>query len=341
MRNRDLWGAMLVALAAHASPVHADEVRLLNGDHLTGTIVSKSGDEILLKTSYAGTLKIQWTKVSGISTDQPVRVVLADDTSMDATVSPAQDGTVTLQAGSIIKTAPISLDKLAYINPPPEVTGKGVRLKGRVNVGLNASSGNSKSRQLHVDGQVVARTLSNRYTVGGEINRAYDSGSETVNNATAYTKYDHFLTKRRYLYVNGRFENDKFQDLSLRTTLGAGLGHQFWESDTKNLSLEGGLSYVNENFYTTPDDSYAAFRWGVNYDQYFFNKAFQLFHSHEGTVSLQNSSDILLSSKTGIRVPLGKNLSTSAEVDVDWDNTPAPGKKKTDLTYLLNLGYSW
>jgi putative salt-induced outer membrane protein YdiY len=341
MRNRDLLGAMLAALAASASPAQADEIRLLNGDHITGTIVSKSGGDLKVKTSYAGTLTIKWADVGSIGTTGPVRVVLTDDTSLNATVASAGDGKVTLKAGSIIQTAPIDLTKVAYINPPPEVTGKGVRLKGRINVGLNAATGNTKNRQLHIDGEMVARTQSNRYTVGGEVNRAYDNGSETANNATAYTKYDHFLTKKRYLYVNARFEHDKYQDLNLRTSIGAGLGHQFWETDTKNLSVEGGLSYVNENFYAANDDSYAAFRWGLDYDQYFFDKAFQFFHRHEGTISLQNSSDVLISAKTGVRIPLSRNLSTSAEVDVDWDNTPVAGKKKTDLTYLLNLGYSW
>lgn len=341
MSNRDLLCAVLAVLLLTASGVQADEVHLRNGDRITGTIVSKSNGDLKIKTAYAGTLTIKWADVATFSTKQPVRVVLSDDTSMQATVSSSSNGKVTLKAGRIIQTAPIDLTKVAYINPPPEVTGKGVRLTGRVNIGLNAASGNTKNRQLHMDGEMTARTRSNRYIVGGQVNRAYTDGSETANNVTAYTKYDHFLTKKQYLYINGRFEHDKFQDLSLRTILGAGLGHQIWESDLKNLSVEGGLSYVNENFYTAQDDSYAALRWGVDYNQYFFDKAFQLYHHDEGTVGLKHVKDVLITAKTGIRVPMGKNLNTSAEVDVNWDNTPAAGKKRTDLVYLLNLGYSW
>jgi hypothetical protein len=79
-------------------------------------------------------------------------------------------------------------------------------------------------------------------------------------------KYDHFFTKKWYGYSNATAEQDEFKDLDLRATLGVGAGYQFIESDPTNLSLEGGLSYVNENYIIAEDNSFAAGRWALNFD---------------------------------------------------------------------------
>ncbi len=34
-------------------------------------------------------------------------------------------------------------------------------------------------------------------------------------------------------------------------------------------------------------------------------------------------------------------FTATAEIDVDWDNTPAPGNDRVDTRYLFNLGYGW
>lgn len=320
----------------------ADTVTLRNGDRITGKVVRKENENLVFKTPYAGDIKIRWLDIAGLRTDEPVQVMLNDETSLSATFTPAETpGQVTLKAGDIIRTAPIDLDKIAYINPSPEISGKGVRFTGRVNIGLTATSGNSETENLYVDAEMVARTKTNRYTVGATAQRSSEDGNETADRTTLYSKYDHFLTEKRYLYTNASFVQDEFKDLNLRSVLGAGVGHQFFESKRTNLSLEGGLTFVNEDFINADDDQYLAARWALNYDRYFFKDRLQFFHKHEGLQSLENSEDLLIRSETGVRVPLTENLNTSVQVNAEWDNSPPPGTEDTDLTYLLNVGYNW
>lgn len=188
---------------------------------------------------------------------------------------------------------------------------------------------------------MVARTKENRYTVGATAQRSSEDGNKTADRTILYSKYDHFLTEKRYLYTNASFIRDEFKDLNLRSVLGAGLGHQFVESKRKNLSVEDGLTYVNEDFIAATDDSYLAARWAVDNDQYFFKDRFQFFHKHEGLLSLENYDDLIVRSQTGVRVPLTDSLNTSMQVNVEWDRSPPPGTEQTDLTYLLNVGYNW
>lgn len=341
MSNRHKTLAVLLA-SAMASTAFADTVTLRNGDRISGKVVRKENDNLIFKTPYAGEIKIRWLEIAGLQTDAPVQVMLNDETTLNATFAPASEpGKVTLQAGEIIRTAPVELDKVAYINPSPEVSGKGVRFDGRVNVGLTATTGNSETENLYVDAEMVARTKQNRYTLGATAQKSSEDGNETADRTTLYSKYDHFLTEKRYLYANASFVRDEFKDLNLRSVLGAGVGHQFVESKRTNLSLEGGLTFVNEDLIGTEDEQYVAARWALDFDRYFFDNRLQFFHKHEGLQSLEQTDDLLVRSQTGLRVPLTDNLNTSVQLNADWDNNPPPGTEETDLTYLLNVGYNW
>lgn len=329
------------ALSLVAAQTLADQLTLQNGDRLTGEVVRKGDETLTFRTSYAGEIQVAWPEVAGLKTDAPVAVMLVDNTSMQATLDSPEPGKVVLKSGEIIETAPIDLGKVAYINPPPHLSGKGVELSGRANVAITATRGNTDNERTYVDAELVARTRSNRYTIGAIINRAQEEGEDTASNATAYSKYDHFLSEKRYLYGNVTLTEDEFRDLNLRTALSIGLGHQFRESQSINLALEGGLAYVNEDFIVAEDESYGAARWALNYDQQLFGGKSQFFHNHEGLLNLEDTGDVIVRSRTGLRFPLLENLESSLQVNADWDNSPPAGTESTDLTYLLNLGYKW
>ncbi len=186
----------------------------------------------------------------------------------------------------------------------------------------------------------MTRGVNNRFTVGAVYNQASDTGTESANNTLGYMKYDQFFDKKWYGYVNGSVNKDKFKDLNLRTTLGVGGGYQVFESPLTNLSLEAGLSYVNNDYVLGTDNSYPAARWALNYDRYLFTNALQLFHKHEITLGLEDANDILLRSQTGLRVPLFQGLNATAQINYDWDKSPQPGAVSADTTYLFTLGYA-
>jgi hypothetical protein len=98
---------------------------------------------------------------------------------------------------------------------------------------------------------------------------------------------------------------------------------------------------VNEDYTVEgQDNDYAAGRWAVKYDQYFFDKFVQLFHLHDGIVSLEDMQDIILRTRTGLRLSLRNGFNTTVQYNWDWDNSPAPGTERVDERYLITLGYS-
>ena len=319
---------------------YADELILKNGDRLTGHVIRMEDNKLFFKPPYADEIKIKWSEVSNLKTEKEVHVVLTDETSLKGFAKSAEKGKMKLKMGKIVETVSFYIDDIKSINSEPQIH-KPVKTKGHINVGITAAKGNSDTEAQHLDGEFVARTQKNRYTLRGELNRAEDKGEKTVNNAYGFLKYDHFIKRKWFIYSNASFEKDEFKDLNLRSSLGAGAGYQFIESPITNLSFEAGLSYVNEDFDEAADDSYPGGRWAVNFDKYFWEKAFQFFHFHEGLFGLEDTGDIFIRSRTGVRVPLYKNIEATAQYHYDWDKSPKPGREKVDETYLLTLGYQW
>lgn len=320
-------------------PLLADEVVMKNGDRLSGQIVKMENRALTVKTSYAGDISVQWDQVASVRTDSVVHVILEDKTAAHGIVETTDTGELQLKTDTLAQPLQFSIDRVAGINPPSEPP---MKFKGRVNAGMDVKKGNTDTEAHHVDGELEARTEKNRYTFGGEANREEESGEETADNWLLYTIYDHFLTQKWFFYTNANFEQDDFKDLNLRTIIGAGSGYQFFESEIINLSIRGGIAYVNEDYSVADqDDSYSAGQWNVKYDHYFFNKLIQFFHHHDGIVSLEDAKDLLIRTRTGLRIPLLKRFNATVQYNWDWDNTPAPGNDRVDERYLFTLGYGW
>lgn len=327
---RSLRVTLLTSLLALSTLARADLLIMTNGDRLSGTTVRKSGEWLTFATSYGGEIKIKWADVAELHTDAPVTVVLDDKRSVQAQHFD--------EAGS---DQAVATGQVTYVNPPPAAGADTLTTSGRLNIGLSMTSGNTDTQTYHVDGETVLRKQDDRLTLGVIYNEASDSGTQSVSNATLKAKYDHFISERWYGYGNAKLQRDKFRDLRLRRELGAGLGHQIFDQPDLKLALEAGLSHISDDYYSAPDDSGISLRWATNYEQRLWRDRLTVFHNHELTIPVNDTADFLANAKTGVRIPVANGLTTTVEVDVDYDNQPASGNDKTDLLYLFTLGYNW
>jgi putative salt-induced outer membrane protein YdiY len=322
-----------------SSIVQADEVILRNGDKITGTLVQLEEGTVVVNTEYAGKIAIQLEKVNYLKTDEPKATTLIDGTALEAEFfyrdTAAADGMPERE-----RTAEgINIAEVKSIYPEPRPP---IRLRGRVNAGITNEKGNTQTDEYRIDAELIARSDKQRFTVGGEFNKQQADDTTTVENWKAYGIYDYFLKPKWFVYGSSLFEHDEFADLDLRTTLGAGAGHQFFESDELNLSVSAGLAYIFENFIVAEDDEFPGAQWLVQYDQYFFNKFVQLFHSNNGYVSLEDASDWLVNTRQGLRFPLYKGFVTTFQYNYDYKNNPSPeAESKWDSKILFLLGYQF
>jgi putative salt-induced outer membrane protein YdiY len=316
MRLRRLFPLVVAAVALHAVPCAADEIQLKNGDRLTGTVVSLDAGTLKFKTAH-GDLSIAWPEVTALTVDDPILVTTTE-------------GQPAISRSGVIDIA----SSTALARPEPPLTWT-----GGANAGLLQTSGNTDVNSLRVDADVSARAAANRYSIGADVNRAQDTGRETARNWSLSGNYDRFLNRRLYVNGNAIFTNDPFRDLDLRTALGVALGYQVLDTALTKLSVEGGLGWVNENFETAPDDRYTALREGAKLDVLLVGDRVTLFHEHNGYIGVTGEDNLFIKMKNGVRLGLVVGLVTTLQLDLDYDRSPAPGRRNTDRAFALTFGY--
>lgn len=353
----------LAVLALFAVTAQADEVILKNGDKISGTIINKAGKALEMKTDYADKVVIKWDAIETMNSSIPITVTLKDKQELTGLAGASQNGAMTVKSNGVYDSQPIPLSEIEEINKK--------FFSGSANFGGGLSGGNTERQNYHADAGIVVRGRDDKVTLGGQYN--YGDNTENPNtvdertvlnarNWQLYGNYAHYFTPQWYGYAHGLFTNDRMQDIRLRSAFGVGAGYQIFGTgsadDDLNLSLEAGPDYVNLDFYDTvlncdaflnnnpgsvPNDcklndrSGIAGRWAVNYDQWLWSRAVQVFHTHEGLVS----DDLFIRSRTGFRVPIWNGIQFTNEIQVDYLSKPAQGKENVDTRYLFNIGYGW
>jgi putative salt-induced outer membrane protein YdiY len=327
---------VLIVLCVLAWPAtaSADEVMLKNGDRLTGDIVKMSDGSLVLKTPYAGEVKIDWKEVQGITSKAPVKVQTLDDSVLQGVVTSPSTDQIVVTGEQFGPTRAIPLTNIKAINPPPLVT-----YSGAFNLGGVVAKGNSDSKAINSSLIYSLRADRHRFGVEGKYNYGEQSGKLNVRNSLGQLSYDVFITKRAFFNMFALFEQDTFQDLNLRSSFGAGPGYQF--IDTKRTQLSGtlGIAYVNQDWRTRPDDSGAAGRWGVNFTTAIIPERLLFFHRQEGFYDFKKPNAWRLRADQGLRVPVYKQFAMNLEYDLRYDSNPAPGRKRTDHLYIVGVSY--
>jgi putative salt-induced outer membrane protein YdiY len=338
--RKGLQGAGALWLALTLWPwASADTVVLRNGDLITGDFAGLDGGRLVIRTEYAGEVKIDLKAIDTFASDSEVTTILKSETRLFGQIS--GDGeTVQIfpMSGGPTRTIP-TLDLVGI--EQGRMAEEALRLSGRVNLGASSSSGNSSVTRLNLDAELVARRRANRFTLGGQGNHASDGGHDTESNVTAYFKYDRFVTQRWYAYGSTTLEHDPFSDIKLRSTLGVGSGYQVLESLRTNLALETGLDYVQTDFYDAPDEQFPAGRLGLRFDIWLIEGRMQFFNRSEGYASLQQLEQSFIRTQTGLRFPLRDRFLAQAQLNYDWDGNPQPGRESVDQTVVFSLGYKW
>lgn len=249
----------------------------------------------------------------------------------------------------IAKTALITTPTL--LAEDPEI-GK---CSGSILLGVIKIDGDSDTTGVNGTADAIYRREHDRFTGGFWLNLQEDKSRHAAGNSSVSQrrvggklKYDYFVSKRTYVWGQGSVETDKAADLDTRTTISAGLGHQFFENEawigpgTWSLQGEAGLAWIDDKFVqaTSQDDSYMSARlaYGAEYkpnDKWVFTQTAELFPS------IEESDDMLAKLDTRAKVSLTEKMLAQLRWYWVWDNTPAAGTSRTNDTYELSIGWSF
>jgi putative salt-induced outer membrane protein YdiY len=333
--------------AAPAAPTAPDVVTLKNGSIIYGEVIEMVGGVLQIKTptSPDNLIKVNWNDVAKLSVSHPIPFHLKEGSVIMGTATAGPPGTLNVQAEPLKGMMEVPMGSVTSMNP---VVQPPVIYTGSLTGGYSQTTGNSHLKNASLLGDFVARSEQLRLSMNGRYVYGDNANTLIARNARGTIKLDFFLTKRFYWFASAYFENDRFQDLKMRTALASGPGYQFIERGDfsgilKDMTFysEAGLAYFNEDFRTADDKSSLRARVSMKWNWPLLDDRITLYHYNEIFPSLQNSSNFFLTMDNGMRFKIWDGFVSGFQVTTRYNNTPAIGTGDTDNMYLWTLGYNF
>lgn len=215
-----------------------------------------------------------------------------------------------------------------------------------VAVGVNVARGNTETMLLN--GKVMSEFKKDRNEISLGLEGNYgetdvelaDGTTETqanVENAHGVADYRRLINTRTYGYLNGDVRNDNIAEIDYRLMVGPGVGQYLIKSDTMNLGVEAGPSYIKEKVAGIEDDT-VALRVAEKYD-FKLSATAKLWESVEVLPSFEDFSDTLINAEVGAEAAMNARLSLRLVFQDKYDSTPGAGLEHNDLVLIGGLSY--
>jgi len=328
-----------------ASLLAASQVTLKNGDRISGQIVKKDGDKLVVKADLLGEVTVPWAAVTTVVSDEPVTVVLPGGKSVTGKIA-TTDGKLEIITSTGTETAVIP-DVSEVRNAAEEAKYRkllhpGLRelWTGYTDFGLALARGNARTTTFTT--AFMATRASRTDTIKVHFNQIY--ATATVDGTAATTAqalrggwgYDRNLSSKLFLNLFNDYEKDKFQSLDLRFVFGGGAGFHAVKTDRTVLDLMGGVDYNRERFSTPLTRNSAEAYMGDDWT-YKLSSASFLTQSFRFFPNLTNTGDYRINFDVGAVTALKKWLSFQLTGSDRYLSTPVGGRKRNDV--LLTTGF--
>ena len=237
--------AFIVAASA-ASTLSADEIRLVGGDVLKGTVVSETETAVTIDHAALGRIEISRDRIAEVIKTTPAPA----STPAPAPAAVVVEGATPAPAPAV----PVAVLPAPVPPPPPAPDGS---WKFSLSLGFTGSETETQSNwDLRAAGSAIRESEEDRTTIAAEY---YFSSSNSVNtdNNLLVTGLQEFLFKESKweAFVKGTYQYDEFQTWEQRAGLYAGPAYRLFEGEPLALKLRAGAgaSYEFADSQWTPE----------------------------------------------------------------------------------------
>jgi hypothetical protein len=256
LRGGPLMAGIILATFAGDPGIRADEIRMHNGDRLTGRVIRQDGGVLTLQTDYAETLDIAWAEVREVKLGEPIDMVMSDDRLLTVTEIARDADRLRVQPiPPVTQSMEVDPERVQVIAPEDWEIGRGYRLGGELNASLTSDRGNSHTDDVYIDYRLDYRRQCSRLESYGQLEYETSRGQKLTDNWLVFNKYIYELTEPWYASGWLQFNKDRFADLRLRTLIGPAIGYRFFEREDLTLSAEIGAIHIDEQFYDSADQA--------------------------------------------------------------------------------------
>lgn len=326
--------------------IFADQVTLKNGDRLSGTITKLDNNSLNIKTDYAGEVKIQWTAVAKVSSDQPLYVTLKDKRVVLGIVVMTDSDTIEILTKDAGKVS-VAKDAVQLIHSRETEEAfqaetrrlNSPRMSGSLDAGFSTTRGNARTTNLAIGAQAARVTRKDKLS-GNFASLFASNGTSGVSITTANAirsglRYDRNINERLFSFGLTEIERDRFQQLDLRLVLGGGLGYHFRKTERTKLDLFTGGSLNRQYFSTGLRRSTPEILFGNDLS---YNLTNNVSLTERGVIypSLSQLGQYRVTFDSTVVTKVTKLFGFQVTVSDRFLSNPIPGVKKNDL--LLSTG---
>jgi ribosomal protein S1 len=133
----------LIALGFVSANAVADQINLKNGDIITGEIVKLDSNKLVVKTNYAGELKIIFSEVLNLASEKPIHIATVNGDKSYGSITINNNEMMTNAVKDSKQLKSIDIAKIAYLNRSLDGLADEFKWSGNINAGSTISEGNS------------------------------------------------------------------------------------------------------------------------------------------------------------------------------------------------------
>ena len=334
---------LVLATVLAASATFADKLYLKSGSFLTGEVAGATSGELTFKSDDLGEIKVPLAKIAKLENAGSHVVRYNDDRRVTKALHIADGAWFEGEAA-------LDMSNVKEIDPGEE------KWHGSVHGSFIATRGNTVENSWSLLADINRRWEFDRFRANfgyyfSEKGTATTEMEKSTDRWEAEAQHDHFWTPAFYTYENARYERDTIQLLNARYRLGAGVGYQWLDGDVFestgkwSFNQELGATWVKEEFKEMDDDNPDGFA-AIRYAHHLlytpkWNEGVQLFHNCEYLPDVDDFDKYLVKADVGLTTKIIYDFDFLAKIEWDFNSQPANNRKKSDLRYILGIGYQW
>jgi hypothetical protein len=349
LRRRSAWLPLLfLAITGVCSARDKkDIIQFKNGDRITCEIIKLEKGYLYVKLEYAdGTVAMDWSKIVRVESSQSF--VVADRAGKRYTGSllsvpeekPAEDSReIKVQVAGAASSQIVSSEEVIKIDRTD--TNFWQNLHGGVDAGLNFAKQQNRTQYNFQTNATYERT---KWVASGSYESSFSGGGglTDLRNDLRLNITRQLPSPRNFYLGLADFLQSDEQQLDLRTTLGAALGHTFSHTNHSFVAAFGGVVWNRERYSSAAtvgrvgDSAEAVVGTQINFFRF---KTTNILADARLYPSLTDPGRVRFDLNTSLKFRLAKDLYWKFGYYINFDSRPPQNLSKTDYGSTSSLGW--
>jgi hypothetical protein len=330
---------LTLCLGTTAYAQKTDVVTLGNGDRITGEIKNLERGRLEFSTDDAGTLYLEWDKLSTLVTKRRMEVLTSDGTrflgplitSVNRSITVVtQDGERPLPMTSVTLITPIGMSFLR-------------RIDGSIDAGYSYTR-SSGIAQLNVNSDTVYRKPASRVRLMASLTQTTnEDGEGRDDRGSIELSILKYPWHRWFVTGGGRFESNESLGLELRSQGAGAIGPRLINSNRAQTVVGAGLAFNDERGVDVEATQNLEMMFTLGSSFYTYDRPQTSFSLNlQYYASLSNWGRNRIQLDTSAKRELWKDLYLSGTLYNSYDSRPPnPEANTNDIGFVLSIGWTY